>query len=180
MFTNIPQIFSVGIIKSKSVSGSSKVCMIYRWRVLVFTVAITCYNSSYCQKNDILSPILIGSPSLMRVFVLVSFSAEFQDKRQIVQVRERGLQTRLNPSVRQIIYSLIVKRAVSSLRGFGSLLARDINSWLVLFLFWCCLYFRQLPPVLTPALSKLLLIRWNSLNHLKINFVDIINVYGQL
>ena len=85
MFTNIPQIFSVGIIKSKSVSGSSKVCMIYRWRVLVFTVAITCYNSSYCQKNDILSPILIGSLSLMRVFVLVSFSAEFQDKRQIVK-----------------------------------------------------------------------------------------------
>ena len=104
---------------------------------------------------------------LMRAFELVRFYAKLLDKRQIVQVRvarwEVGLQTKLNQTVRQIIYTFFVNPARSSLRGFGSLLTQDINSWLVLFLFRCCLYFRLQPTrtILSSTLLLMLLILWN-------------------
>ena len=103
----------------------------------------------------------------MRAFELVRFYAKLLDKRQIVQVRvarwEVGLQTKLNQTVRQIIYTFFVNPARSSLRGFGSLLTQDINSWLVLFLVWRCLYFRLQPTrtILSSTLLLMLLILWN-------------------
>ena len=45
-----------------------------------------------------------------------------------------GLQTKLNQTVRQIIYTLFVNPARSPLRGFGSLLTQDINSLIGLIL----------------------------------------------
>ena len=45
-----------------------------------------------------------------------------------------GLQTKLNQTVRQIIYTFFVNPARSPLRGFGSLLTQDINSLIGLIL----------------------------------------------
>ena len=100
----------------------------------------------------------------MRAFELVRFYAGQKTNLQVRVVRwEVGLQTKLNQTVRQIIYTFFVNPARSSLMGFGSVLTQDINSWLVLFLVWCCLYFRLRPTgtILSAALLSMLLILWN-------------------
>ena len=88
----------------------------------------------------------------MPAFELVRFYAKLLDKRQICRWELRGerwdyKQNWIRQSDKSFILSF-VNPARSPLRGFGSLLTQDINSWLVLFLFQCCLYFRLQPPTL--------------------------------
>ena len=103
----------------------------------------------------------------MRAFELVRFYAKLRDKRQICRWELWGerwdyKQNWIRQSDKSFILSF-VNPARSPLRGFGSLLTQDINSWLVLFLVWCCLYFRLRPTgtILSAALLLMLLILWN-------------------